>query len=74
MGRRRERSVQVVTSEPSNPAADGQPTPGDRAQTLALPGLANLIVQGLLRRSLLCRVVGTRLVTLYVVGRKSGRY
>jgi hypothetical protein len=63
-----------VTSEPSNPATDGQPTPGVRAQTLALQGLANRIVRGLLRTPLLCRVVGNRLITVYVVGRKSRRH
>ena len=73
MGRRRERTVHAVTSEPSNPATDGQPTPDVRAQTLALQGLANRIVRGLLRTPLLCRVVGNRLITLYVVGRKSGQ-
>ena len=62
-----------MISEPSNPATDGQPTPGVRAQTLAWQGLANRIVRGLLRTPLLCRVVGNRLITLYVVGRKSGR-
>jgi deazaflavin-dependent oxidoreductase (nitroreductase family) len=40
---------------------------------LAWQGLANRLVQGLLRTPLLCRVVGSRLVTLYIVGRKSGR-
>ena len=63
-----------MTSEPSNPSADGQPTPGVRAQTLALQGLANRIVRGLLRTPLLCRVVGNRLITVYVAGRKSGRH
>ena len=63
-----------MTSEPSNPSADGQPTPGVRAQTLAWQGLANRIVRGLLRTPLLCRVVGNRLITVYVVGRKSGRH
>jgi deazaflavin-dependent oxidoreductase (nitroreductase family) len=33
----------------------------------------NRIVRGLLRTPLLCRVAGSRLITLYVVGRKSGR-
>jgi hypothetical protein len=37
-------------------------------------GLANRIVQGLLHVPLLNRAVGARLVTLYVVGRKSGRH
>jgi hypothetical protein len=48
--------------------------PRPRAQTLAVQGLANRIIRGLLRTPLACRVVGRRLVTLYVVGRKSGRH
>jgi hypothetical protein len=36
--------------------------------------MANRLVRGLLRTPLLCRVVGTRLITLYIVGRKSGRH
>ncbi|MGH3249878.1 MAG: hypothetical protein ACRDOI_27270 [Trebonia sp.] len=48
-------------------------TPNARARKMAGQGLANGIVRGLLRTPLLCRVVGGRLVTLYVVGRKSGR-
>ena len=48
--------------------------PRQRAQTLAVQGLVNRIVRGLLRTPLACRVVGNRLVTLYVVGRKSGRH
>ena len=66
--------MQGVTSEPSNPSADGQPTPGVRAQTMALQGLVNRMVLGLLRTPLLCRLVGNRLIALYVVGRKSGRH
>ena len=50
-----------------------QSTVGSRAQTLAVQGLVNRIVRGLLRTPLLCRVVGSRLITVYVVGRKSGR-
>jgi deazaflavin-dependent oxidoreductase (nitroreductase family) len=57
-----------------NPLADGQRTPGVRAHTLALQGLANLAVRALLRTPLLCRAVGKRLITVYVVGRKSGRH
>jgi len=41
---------------------------------VAVQGLANRVVRGLLRTPLLCRVVGARLVTLYIVGRKSGRH
>jgi deazaflavin-dependent oxidoreductase (nitroreductase family) len=44
-----------------------------RAKTLALQGLANSIVRALLRVPLLCRAAGARLITIYVVGRKSGR-
>lgn len=40
-----------------------------------MPGqrLVNLLVRGMLRTPGLCRLVGSRLVTLYVVGRKSRR-
>ncbi|GID91056.1 hypothetical protein ACFQFC_37935 [Amorphoplanes digitatis] len=44
-----------------------------RAETMALQGVANRFVRGLLRVPFLSRVVGRRLITLYVVGRKSGR-
>jgi deazaflavin-dependent oxidoreductase (nitroreductase family) len=44
-----------------------------RAHTLALQGTVNRIMRALLRVPLLCRVVGARLMTVYVVGRKSGR-
>ena len=67
-------TVKRMTSEPSNLPRDGQaPTPGGRAQTMAFQGLANRIVRGLLRTPLLSRVVGNRLITLYIVGRKSGK-
>lgn len=45
-----------------------------RAQTLAVQGLANRVIRGLLRTPLLCRLVGARLITIYLVGRKSGRH
>jgi len=44
-----------------------------RAQTLAGQSLVNRIIRGLLRTPLVSRLVGSRLVTVYVVGRKSGR-
>jgi F420H(2)-dependent quinone reductase len=44
-----------------------------RATTMTGQGVANRVVRGLLRTPGLNRVVGGRLVTLYVVGRKSGR-
>jgi deazaflavin-dependent oxidoreductase (nitroreductase family) len=47
--------------------------PDPRAQTMALQGVANRVVRGLLRTPLLSRAAGARLVTLYIVGRKSGR-
>ena len=40
---------------------------------MALQELVNRIVRGLLRTPLLRRLAGSRLVTLYIVGRKSGR-
>ena len=43
------------------------------ANTLAFQGAANRVVRLLLRTPLLARLVGARLLTLYVVGRKSGR-
>lgn len=43
------------------------------AQTLAFQNVANRVVRGLLRTPLLARLVGTRLITVYVVGRKTGR-
>jgi hypothetical protein len=44
-----------------------------RVRTLPGQRLVNLVVRALLRSPLVCRIVGRRLVTLYVVGRKSGR-
>ena len=46
---------------------------GRRAKTLPMQGLANRIVRGLLRTPLVCRLLGRVLVTIYVVGRKTGR-
>ena len=68
------RSIGNVTSDPANPSADGNPHGGPRAQTLALQGLANRLVRGLLRTPLVCRLAGRRLITVYVVGRRSGRH
>jgi hypothetical protein len=56
-----------------NPGPDGQPTAAVRAQTLPLQGLVNRVIRGLLRTPLLCRLAGRRLITVYLVGRKSGR-
>lgn len=46
--------------------------PAPRARTLAVQGLANGMVRAMLRAPLLSAAVGKRLVTLYIVGRKSG--
>ncbi len=51
-----------------------KPAPTGRARTLRLQGLVNQLVRGLLRAPLLCRLVGRRLITVYVIGRKSGRH
>jgi deazaflavin-dependent oxidoreductase (nitroreductase family) len=50
------------------------PKSAARAQTLPLQGLVNHVVRGLLRTPLICRLAGERLITLYLVGRKSGRH
>jgi F420H(2)-dependent quinone reductase len=43
-------------------------------RTLAFQGAANRVVRGLLRTPLLARLAGARLMTIYVVGRKTGRH
>jgi deazaflavin-dependent oxidoreductase (nitroreductase family) len=48
-------------------------TRAGQAQKMTGQGVANRVVRGLLRTPLVSRAVGSRLVTLYVVGRKSGR-
>lgn len=40
---------------------------------MAMQGVVNRVVQVMLRTPLLCRVVGRRLITVEVVGRKTGR-
>jgi hypothetical protein len=52
-----------MTDKPGSPAV----------RTMRAQGLVNLAVRGLLRTPGLSRIIGSRLVTLYVVGRKSGR-
>jgi deazaflavin-dependent oxidoreductase (nitroreductase family) len=44
-----------------------------RAKTLPIQGIVNSMIRGLLRTPLLSGLLGRRLMTLYVVGRKSGR-
>jgi hypothetical protein len=59
----------------SNEPVTGSPArPRPRAQTMALQSVGNRIVRGLLRTPLVGRLAGRRLVTLYIVGRKSGRH
>jgi deazaflavin-dependent oxidoreductase (nitroreductase family) len=59
-----------VTTEPQR---SSRSTPQPTAQPLALQGFANVIIRGLLRAPLISRVMGQWLITVYVVGRKSGR-
>jgi deazaflavin-dependent oxidoreductase (nitroreductase family) len=49
--------------------------PREQPRVRALPAqrLVNLVVRGLLRTPGLCSLIGNRLLTLYLVGRKSGR-
>jgi deazaflavin-dependent oxidoreductase (nitroreductase family) len=48
-------------------------TPEVRAHTLPGQRLVNRVIRGLLRTPLLRRLVGRRLITVFVVGRKTGR-
>src|SRR5215813_4526125 len=57
----------------STPPTGGS-TVEPRAQTLRFQGLANRIARGLLSTPLVNRAVGRWLVTVYFVGRKSGRH
>jgi deazaflavin-dependent oxidoreductase (nitroreductase family) len=61
-----------MTEQPVTGRQTAAPAP--RAQTLAAQSLVNRIIRGLLRTPLLSRLVGSRLITVYVVGRKSGRH
>jgi hypothetical protein len=57
-----------------DPPPGGQPASAVRAQTLPLQKLVNRVIRGLLRTPLLRRLVGKYLITVYLVGRKSGRH
>src|ERR1700735_3564729 len=61
-----------MTNEPTTGHPGVLPSP--RAPPTAMQRLGNRVVRGLLRTPLLCRLAGSRLVTLYIVGRKSGRH
>ena len=50
-----------------------QTAPDPRAQIMTIQAQVNGLVRGLLRTPLLSRLIGRRLLTVYVVGRKSGR-
>jgi deazaflavin-dependent oxidoreductase (nitroreductase family) len=50
-----------------------QLAPASRPKTLAAQALVNRLVRALLRTPLLARLAGSRLITVYVTGRKSGR-
>jgi deazaflavin-dependent oxidoreductase (nitroreductase family) len=58
----------------AEPVAQPAPPTAARATTLSRQAAVNRVIRGLLRTPLLCRLVGTRLMTIYVVGRKSGRH
>ena len=53
--------------------ADAHPRGPQRAKTLRGQKWINLVVRALLRTPGLCRIIGQRLVTVYVIGRSSGR-
>jgi len=48
-------------------------TPEPRVQKMGAQGILNRVMLTMLRTPLVSRAIGKRLVTLYVVGRKSGR-
>jgi deazaflavin-dependent oxidoreductase (nitroreductase family) len=62
-----------MTNPTAPSAAPFATKPEVRARTLPLQGVVNKVIRGLLCAPLLSRFVGKRLVTLYIVGRKSGR-
>jgi deazaflavin-dependent oxidoreductase (nitroreductase family) len=57
----------------ANSASVGRSQTTPRAKRLTLQGPVNRVIRGLLRTPVLRRLVGKRLITMYVVGRKSGR-
>jgi deazaflavin-dependent oxidoreductase (nitroreductase family) len=58
----------------ADPLPVGKSTPTTSAKTLPIQGLVNVVIRGLLRAPLLSRAVGRRLITVNVVGRKTGRH
>jgi deazaflavin-dependent oxidoreductase (nitroreductase family) len=61
----------MTKPEPSPPTEQSAAL---RAQTLPMQGLVNKVVRMLLSTPLLSQLVGKRLITIYVVGRKTGRH
>lgn len=61
----------AMTAYPRSPADN--PTQATRAQTLRFQGLVNVIIRGMLSAPLLSWAAGKRLITVYAVGRKTGR-
>jgi deazaflavin-dependent oxidoreductase (nitroreductase family) len=59
--------------ESTHAAAVELPRSAPTARTLPAQGAVNWIIRGLLRTPLLCRVAGSRLITIHLVGRKSGK-
>jgi deazaflavin-dependent oxidoreductase (nitroreductase family) len=57
-----------------DPSPAGRQAPAVRARTLPMQGLVNKVIRVLLSTPLLCNLVGKRLITVYVVGRKSGKH
>jgi deazaflavin-dependent oxidoreductase (nitroreductase family) len=62
------------TTEMTDSNSPSAAKPGVRAKTLPIQGPVNSMIRGLLHTPLLARIVGRRLVTLYVVGRRTGRH
>ena len=63
-----------MTSQPVRGNVSGSPAvPVPRVRTPRWQGTANRIMRGMLRTPLLAQAIGSKLVMLYVTGRKSGR-
>jgi hypothetical protein len=57
----------------TTPAAPLVEPPRPTATTLPAQTVVNWVIRGVLRTPLLCRLAGSRLITIYLVGRKSGK-
>lgn len=58
----------------NDPTSPSTTRPVARARTLPAQGLVNRLIRAVLRAPLLRRAVGKRLLTMYFVGRRSGRH